>query len=178
MNLIRTTAFFSATLLALAGWLAVLAPTTALVAQEKKAEVKAGGKKGALDVGPLNLKKLTTDDLTPPAKDDKIVKVGIRATISGQVAKDEKLNVYLAVCPIGSADAKGSFWIQKAVKRDGEKFKGECQFGEGDAGKGEFFAVVGITSKNEFADGEQVDIAALQKAATSYSAVLIVKRKD
>lgn len=168
----RAAAFVTAAILGLAGS-ALMVPEAALQAQVKKVE----GKKGALDVGPINLKKLNKDDLNPPAKDDGIAKVGINATISGMVDKDEKLNVYLAVCPIGSADAKGSFWIQKPVNRTGEKFKGQCQFGEGDAGKGEFFAVVGITSKNDFADGEQMDLAALQKAAVSYSSVLIVKRK-
>ena len=134
-------------------------------------------KKKGLDLGVVSLEKLNKADLAVPAADAKVPQVGLKSAVMGQTAKDEKLSVFVAVNAIGSADAKDTFWVQKLPKMDGGKFKAECQFGEGATGKGEYFAVIAFTSKSEIAAGDQLDLAALQKAAASYSAVLIVQRK-
>ena len=104
--------------------------------------------------------------------------MGLKATVTGELAKDEKLPVFVAVNPISNADAKekDTFWIQK-VKATGGKFKADCQFGEGDLGKGEYFAVIAFTSKAELVDGDQLDFAGMQKNGVSFSSVLIIHRK-
>lgn len=176
MNRFRTTLLFAAAIVCLAGGVLLLTPATRLFGQEKQPDVK---KRGPLDLGPVNLDKFNKADLAVPGKDVKTTQVGLKATISGQTAKDEKLSVFVGVCPLNSADVKDTFFVQKLAKLDGEKFRAECQFGEGDLGKGEYFAVIGFTAKaDSVVDGDQLDIAALQKTATSYSAVLIVKRKN
>ena len=145
---------------------------------DKQPPAKKQAKK-KLDLGVVNLTKLNKADLAVPGKDVKVLQVGLKATVTGETAKDEKLSVFVAVNPISNADAKekDTFWIQKVNKGDGTKFKAVCQFGKGDLGKGEYFAVIAFTSKSELVDGDQLDLAGVQKAAVSYSPVLIIQRK-
>ena len=126
----------------------------------------------------MNLKKFDKADLVPPGKDAKVPGVDLRATISGQVAKDEKLSVFVAVNPY-FGDTKGSTFLGPEVAHcEGNNFKSECQFGEEDYGRGEYFAVIAFTAKEDAAsEGDQLDITAFSKIATSYSAVLMVQRK-
>ena len=170
MNRFRTTVLFAAVIVGLAGGMLLCTPGTELFGQDKK--------RGPLDLGIVNLEKINKADLAVPGKDVKSTQVGLKATITGQTAKDEKLSVFVAVCPIESSDAKDSFFVQKLAGRNGDIFKSDCQFGEGDIGKGEHFALIGFTAKaDSVVDGDQLDLAALQKVATSYSAVLIVQRR-
>ncbi len=166
MNRFRTSVF-AAALVGLAGGLLLLTPGTDLLGQDKKND---------LDLGVVNLAKLKKADIVVPAKGVKTPEIGLKAFITGQVAKGEKLPVYVAVDPL-FGDTNGKiFWVQKMDKRDGVKFKSDSQFGEEDSGKGEYFAIVAFTSKSEFAEGDQIDIAGIEKNAASCSKVLVVKR--
>ena len=91
MNRFRTTVLFTAAIVGLAGGVLLLTPGTELFGQDKK--------RGPLDVGLVNLNKFNKANLAVPGKDAKTPKVDLRSTISGQVAKGEKLSVFVAMNP-------------------------------------------------------------------------------
>jgi hypothetical protein len=88
-------------------------------------------------------------ELTPPKSADGVTKVDLRATVTGKVSKNEKRNIYIVVNPLSNSETKDTWWVQEEVTRDGENYSGSCQFGEMDAGAGEFFALVGVVKRSK-----------------------------
>ena len=128
-----------------------------------------------VDVGPLDRKEVTKADLAPPEKDDKPTAVDLKGTLRAKVDKGEKRNVYFVICPLGKKGDKGAdWWVQGEVTKDGEKVTCDAQFGEEEAGSGEYFAVVAVATDKKWRVGEK--LTALP-AEGSFSKVKIVKRK-
>lgn len=128
-----------------------------------------------VDVGLVDQKAVKKEDLAAPKKDDKPPTVELKGTLQGKVTKGEKRNVYFAVCPLGK-DGKGGkdWWVQGEVSKDGERVTCDAQFGEEEAGSGEYFAVVAVATEKKWSVGEKLD--ALPDDAT-FSKVKVVKRK-
>ncbi len=129
-----------------------------------------------LNVGTIDLEKVSATDLAEPEKSDKIQTVGLHATLTGKTKAGEKRNVYFLVSPISNPDAKTSFWSQQDVERKGDALSCVCQFGEGSAGELEFFAVVAVATKEKLDVGQMLQ--ALPKGEVLFSKPLIVKRKQ
>lgn len=140
--------------------------------------IAAGAARAAdadVDVGLVDQKVVKKEDLTTPKKDDKPPAVELKGTLQAKVTKGEKRNVYFAVYPLGKDGKSGTYWwVQGEVSKDGEKVTCDAQFGEEDAGSGEYFAVVAIATEKKWSVGEKLD--ALPDDAT-FSKVVVVKRK-
>ncbi len=128
-----------------------------------------------VDVGPIDRKAPKKEDLAPPPKDAKPQVVELQGSFSAEVTKGEKRGVYFLVCPLGAkGDGGNDWWVQGQVTRDGEGVRADGQFGEENAGAGEWFAVVAVATDKKWAVGEKLD--ALPADAT-FSKVKVVKRK-
>jgi hypothetical protein len=128
----------------------------------------------AVDVGLVDQKPPTREDLVAPKSDEGIAVVSLRAIVKGKVPKGEKRHLYVAVSPRSNPTNVNQWWIQQAVVRNGDAFSAEAQFGEGETGIGEYFAIVGIALANNLSVNERLD--GLPEDAV-YSKVKIVKRK-
>jgi hypothetical protein len=128
-----------------------------------------------VDVGAIDQKEVKKDALAAPKKDDKPPAVELKGTLQAKVAKGEKRNVYFAVYPLGK-DGKGGtyWWVQGEVTKDGETVTCDAQFGEEDAGSGEYFAVVAIATERKWSVGEKLDDL---PADAAFSKVVVAKRK-
>ena len=128
---------------------------------------------GPVDLGTVDQKAPTKDDLKLPKSDDGIPKVELKGDLKGTAKPDEKRNLYVLVGPISSKELVGTWWVQGETARDGTKFEAEAQFGEESAGVGEYFAVVGVATDTKWSPGDK--LTELPKDA-SYSKVKMVKR--
>lgn len=127
-----------------------------------------------VDVGLVDQKAPKKEDLAAPKKDDKLPTVDLKGTLQAKVTKGEKRTVYFAVYPLGK-DGKGTYWwVQGEVTKDGEKVTCDAQFGEDDAGSGEYFAVVAIATEKKWSVGEKLDDL---PDAAAFSKLVVVKRK-
>ena len=134
----------------------------------------AAGADPAVDLGTVDQKPPRKDQLVAPKTDHGVVKVGFHETMKGKAAKGEKRNVYVAVTPLSNPDLVGTWWVQQEVTKDGGAFAAEAQFGEEDAGSGEYFAVLGAATDKTWAVGEQ--LKSLPEGATC-TRLKIVKRR-
>jgi hypothetical protein len=131
---------------------------------------------GEIDLGSVDqAKPPAADEIQAPKKDDGITTVGLRETVKAGIGKDESKHVYVLVNPV-SADpsVKKNWWVQREVTRKGTAIECECQFGEEDQGKGEYFAIIAIATADSFEVGQTLEN--FPKEGT-YSKFLIVKRK-
>jgi hypothetical protein len=130
---------------------------------------------GPIDLGKVDLQKApSSDEIRAPKNDDGIPTVGLMETVKAATVKDESKHVYFLVNPIGTAEtAQKTWWVQREVTRDGAAIECECQFGEEDQGKGEYFAIVALVTGDSLEVGQTIED--LPKADT-YSKVQIVKR--
>jgi hypothetical protein len=126
------------------------------------------------DIGPVDQKAPKKETLVAPETDKGIETVGLMETFKGKVAKSEKRHLYFIVHPLSNPEIKDTWWVQQEVSRDGESFSGELQFGEENAGVGEYFAVLAIAIDKTWAVG---DTFTELPADAAYSKVKIVKRK-
>ncbi|HKB40374.1 MAG TPA: hypothetical protein VKD72_28350 [Gemmataceae bacterium] len=134
----------------------------------------AGCEDKAIDLGATDRKDPPAEkELKVPDAGAKVETVGLNAAVKGSIGKEVKKNVYVLVTPLSNAELKNVWWVQGAVTRKGEAYECEAQFGEADAGAGEYFAVVGIATDKEYEAGEQ--LKGLPAGAT-YTKLKIVKR--
>lgn len=126
-----------------------------------------------VDLGTLDQKAPTADQLKVPKSDDGVPKVDLRAAVKGAAKADDKRTVYVLVTPVSNRELVGTWWVQAEVDRAGAAFTGEAQFGEEAGGAGEYFAVVAVATDKKWEVGEQVKEL---PAAGAYSKVKIVKR--
>lgn len=128
-----------------------------------------------VDVGLVDQKAPKKEDLAAPKKDAKPTTVDLKGTLAGKVTKGEKRSVYFVICPLGKkGDAGEDWWVQGEVTKDGEAISCDAQFGEEEAGSGEWFAVVAVATDKKWGVGEK--LSALPEDAT-FSKVKVVKRK-
>ena len=123
-----------------------------------------------VEVGSVDQKVPSKKVLVAPKSDDGIAAVGLNETIQGKVPESEKRNLYVLVNSLTGND----WWVQQVVSRKGETFSADAQFGEGDVGKGEYFAILAIATDKKWTVGEKLD--GLPEDATC-TKVKIVKRK-
>ncbi len=110
-----------------------------------------------------------------PKSDDGIPTVDLHETVKAAIGKDESKHVYVLVNPISpDAAASKTWWVQREVTKNGTAIECDSQFGEEDAGKGEYFAIVAVVTGESFEVGKTLE--KLPKEAT-YSKLKIVKRK-
>jgi len=131
---------------------------------------------GPIDLGKVDQEKPpATDEIRAPKNDDGIATVGLQASVTATIAKDETKHVYVLVNPISAdATAKKTWWVQREVTKNGTSAECECQFGEENQGKDEYFAIVAVVTGESFAVGQTLET--FPKAGT-YSKLRIVKRK-
>jgi hypothetical protein len=131
---------------------------------------------GPVDLGSVDQEKApSSEEIHAPKNDEGIATVDLHETIKATVAKDESKHVYLLVSPIGSDPAAAkTWWVQREVTKSGATVECDCQFGEDDRGKGQFFAIVALVTPESFEVGQT-----MEKLPTEgkYSKVRIVKRK-
>ncbi len=128
---------------------------------------------GPVDLGTVDQKAPTKDDLKRPKSDDGVPKVELKADIKGTAKPDDKRSLYVLVGPVSSKELVGTWWVQGEATRDGAKFAAEAQFGEEAAGAGEYFAVVGVATDRKWSPGDK--LTELPTDAT-YSKVKVVRR--
>jgi hypothetical protein len=135
----------------------------------------AGGADKAIDLGATDQKNPPAEkELKLPKAGDKTDTVELNATVKGSIGKDVKKHVYILITPLSSAELKNTWWVQGEVTRKGDAYECEAQFGEGDAGAGEYFAIVGIATDKEYAVGDQLKGI---PAGATYTKLKIVKRE-
>ena len=127
-----------------------------------------------VDVGLIDQKPPLKKDLVAPKSDDGIAKVGLHETIKGKVPKDEKRNLYVVVNTLTNKDTANIWWVQEVTTRDGESLSSVAQFGEENAGIGEYFAILAVATDKKWAVGEMLNSLPDDAA---YTKVKIVKRK-
>jgi hypothetical protein len=128
----------------------------------------------AADIGIVDEKAPKKELLAAPKSDKGIETVGLMETFKGKVAKGEKRHLYFIVLVLSNEDLKDTWWVQRDVTRDGDSFSGEVQFGEENAGIGEYFAVLAIATDKTWSGGDTIKEL---PADAEYSKVKIVKRK-
>jgi hypothetical protein len=143
---------------------------------EKKADQpKPKGKSGPRDLGLVDQKAPTKEELAAPKTDEGIATVGMTSKCTGKVKADEKRNLYVVVNPLSNADNVNKWYVQRAVARTGESFSGQVQCGDqGGVGQGEYFAIIAVATDKELTVGEKLD--GLPEGA-AFSKLLIVKRR-
>jgi hypothetical protein len=134
----------------------------------------AAGADPAVDLGVVDQKPPKKEELVAPKKDDGVEKVDLRGTMKGKPAKGEKRNLYVVVTPLSNPDLAGTWWVQQEVAREGGAFTAEAQFGEEDAGSGEYFAVLAVATGEKWSVGEK--LTGLPEGATC-TKLKIVKRR-
>jgi hypothetical protein len=128
----------------------------------------------AIDIGATDQPSApAAKDLKVPDAAVKVETVGLFATVKGTIGKDVKKNVYVLVNPLSNPDTQNVWWVQRSVTRAGEAYECDAQFGEGNQGAGEFFAIVAIVTDKEYSVGEQ--LAGIPAGAT-YTKLKVVKR--
>jgi len=129
-----------------------------------------------LDVGPIDQSKPpSVKELQVPESDEGIRVVGLHAIVGGKIDEQSDANVYVLVNPLSNPATRNVWWVQRKVERDGDKFRCHCQFGEGQQGAGEYFAILALASKQGFDVGDQLkDVPKDAK----YTKLKIVKRAD
>jgi hypothetical protein len=127
-----------------------------------------------VEVGVVDQKPPKAKELTAPKKDDGLTTVDMRTAVKGKVPKGDKRAVYVLINPLGKGNTPTYWWVQNEVTRDGETISCDAQFGEEDAGSGEYFAVVVVTTERKWAVGDKLDD--LPEDAKC-SQVKVVKRK-
>lgn len=128
-----------------------------------------------VDTGTVDQKRPKKEDTAAPKKDDGLTKVDVRTTVKGAAAKGEKRTVYVLINPLGKkGDAPTYWWVQNEVTLTVGKFTCDAQFGEEDAGGGEYFAVVAVATERKWSVGDRLDDLPEDAA---FSKVTIVKRK-
>ena len=127
-----------------------------------------------VEVGSVDQKAPQKTDLVVPKTDEGIAVVGLAQTIKGKVPKGEKRNLYVIVNPLSNPDTVNVWWVQQEASRDGESFSAAAQFGDGDAGKGEYFVILAVLTEKKWSAGEM--LKGIPDDAT-YTKVKIVKRK-
>ncbi len=110
----------------------------------------------AVDLGKIDQKPPKKDELVVPKTDNGVERVDVRGTMKGKAAEGEKRNLYVVVTPLSNPTLVGTWWVQQEVARDGEGFAAEAQFGEEDAGSGEYFAVLGVATDKMWSVGEKL----------------------
>ena len=128
----------------------------------------------AADIGALDQKAPKKESLVAPKTDKGIETVGLMEKFKGKVAEGEKRHLYFLVLVLSNPDLKNTWWIQRDVTRDGDSFSAEVQFGEENAGIGEYFAVLAIATDKTWSGGDTINEL---PADAAYSKVMIVKRK-
>jgi hypothetical protein len=127
-----------------------------------------------IDLGDVDQKPPKKEELKAPKKADGAAAAEFRATVAGKTAKGEKRNLYVLVTPLSNEGLAGTWWVQQEVARSGEAFTAEVQFGEEDAGAGEYFAVLAVATDKTWAVGEM--LSGLPEGA-AYTKLKVVKRK-
>jgi hypothetical protein len=112
-------------------------------------------------------------EIRPPKNDAGVPRVGLRAVVSGEVKGKKARHLVVVVNPLSNPNNFGQFWVQQPVDVADGRFRCESQFGEGEAGLGEYFLIVALWTDTEYSVGERLE--RLPKAA-AYSKPLIVKR--
>ena len=129
----------------------------------------------AADLGLVDQKPPTKEELVAPKDDKGIATVAMRSKFTGKVKEDEKRNLYVLVNPLSNPDRVNNWYVQRAVTRNGQSFSCEVQCGDqGGVGKGEYFAIVAVTTDKELTVGDMLD--GLPEGGT-FSKLVIVKRK-
>ena len=128
----------------------------------------------AADIGPVDQKAPKKEVFVVPKTDKGIETVGLLETFKGKIAKGEKRHLYFIVLVLSNPDMKNTWWVQRDVTRDGDSFSAEVQFGEENAGIGEYFAVLAIATDKNWQAGDTINEL---PADAAYSKVKIVKRK-
>jgi hypothetical protein len=131
---------------------------------------------GPIDLGKVDQEKPpATDEIRAPKNDEGIATVGLRESVAATIAKDETKHVYMLVNPISAdATAKKIWWVQREVAKNGTGAECECQFGEENQGKGEYFAIVAVVTGEKFDVGQTLDSFPKEGIC---SKLRIVKRK-
>jgi hypothetical protein len=131
---------------------------------------------GPIDLGTVDQEKApAADEIRAPKSDDGVPTVGLHDTVKTAIGKDDSKHVYVLVNPISpDAAARKTWWVQREVTKNGTAIECDCQFGEEDQGKGEYFAIVAVVTGKSFEVGQTLE--ELPKEAT-YSKLRIVKRK-
>lgn len=127
-----------------------------------------------VEIGLVDQKRPKKEDVVAPKKDDGLTTIGLRDTLKGKVAKSEKRNVYFLINPLGKGDKPTYWWVQNEATRDGEAISCDAQFGEEDAGSGEYFAIVAVATDRKWSVGDKLDDLPEDAA---YSKVKIVNRR-
>jgi len=128
----------------------------------------------ASDLGKVDQKNPPSrEELKAPKSDKGIEIVRLRGPVSGTAKIEPPLRVYVLVNPLSNKDTQDVWWVQDAQFADG-KLTGTCQFGEGAAGIGEYFAIIAIATDKSYSTGDM--ITGLPRAAL-YSKLKIVKRE-
>ena len=129
----------------------------------------------ALEIGPVDrTAPPRVSEIRPPHSDAGIPHVGLRAVVSGTIKDAEAKHVYVLVNPLSNPSTAGQFWVQQPVDVEGGHFHCEIQLGEGEAGRGEYFLIVALSTDTEYGIGERLE--SLPRNAKAYSKALIVKR--
>jgi hypothetical protein len=111
----------------------------------------------SIDLGAADQKKPPAkEDLKPPKESDKVDTVDLHAKTTGKIDKEEKRKVYVLVNPLSNDGLRDVWWVQEAVTRDGADYHTQCRFGDDSAGRGEFFAIVGMATDKAYTVGEQL----------------------
>jgi hypothetical protein len=126
------------------------------------------------DVGVVDQKAPKKETVSEPKSDKGIETVGLMEMFKGKVAKGEKRHLYFLVLVLSNPDMKNTWWVQRDVTREGDSFSAEVQFGEENAGIGEYFAVLAIATGKALSGGDTINEL---PADAAYSKVKIVKRK-
>lgn len=128
-----------------------------------------------VDVGTVDQKRPKKEAVAAPNKDDGLTKVDVRSAVKGVAAKGEKRTVYVLINPLGKkGDASTYWWVQNEVTLADGKFTCDAQFGEEDAGSGEYFAVVAVATERKWSVGDRLDDL---PDDAGFSKVTVVKRK-
>ncbi|MEO2089983.1 MAG: hypothetical protein ABGY75_10865 [Gemmataceae bacterium] len=128
-----------------------------------------------VDVGAVDQKRPKKEAVATPKKDDGLTTVDVRTAVKGMAAKGEKRTVYVLINPLGKkGDAPTYWWVQNEVTLADGKFTCDAQFGEEDAGSGEYFAVVAVATERKWSVGDRLDDLPDDAA---FSKVTVVKRK-
>lgn len=114
-------------------------------------------------------------DLKEPKPGDEVPEVGLQASISGESPKDKKRkNIYVLLNPLSNPATRNQWWVQRAVVRRGDQYYCTAQFGEGQQGSGEFFAVIAVATDEDLTIGDRLK-GVPEKMI--YSKLTIVKRR-
>jgi hypothetical protein len=129
----------------------------------------------SIDLGKVDQSKPPTrEEIAPPSAGDGSATVGLHASVKAAVPKDEARHVYVLISPVSNSETRGRWWVQNQVARDKDAIECDCQFGEENNGKDEFFAIVVAVSDDSLEVGQILE--KLPEKA-SYSKPRIVKRK-